>query len=79
MATSGSGMERRDTMQSMQSQSTVVNKGAQNVGYEKKASAYEPAPKDNINDNTDDQMKLQKLQNEIQTMQAEIDTIMKKH
>ena len=57
MATS-QGMERRDTVTSMQSQATVANKSAQNVGYEKKASAYEPAPKDNINDNTDDQMKL---------------------
>ena len=41
--------------------------------------SYEPAPKDNINENTDDVQKLTKLQNEIQTMQAEIYAIMKKH
>jgi hypothetical protein len=52
------------------------------IGYEgtkKPTGSYEPAPKDNINENTDDVQKLSKLQNEIQTMQAEIDAIMKKH
>ena len=52
------------------------------MGYEegkKPAGSYEPAPKDNINENTDDVQKLSKLQGEIQTMQAEIDAIMKKH
>ena len=48
------------------------NQGKRNVGYE-------PAPRDNINENTDDVQKLTKLQNEISTMQAEIDAIMKKH
>ena len=75
----GADLQRRDTMQSVQSQSTVVNKAEGNVGYQKMQTAYEPAPKDNINDNTDDQKKLQKLTSEITSMQAEIDTIMKKH
>ena len=45
-----------------------------------KSQIYEAAPKDSINDNTDaDQQKLQKLTNEINVMQAEIDDIMKKH
>lgn len=38
------------------------------IGYEnqgKKSGSYEPAPKDNINENTDDVQKLVKLQNEI--------------
>ena len=50
---------------------TVMQKGAGGIGYEdggKKSTSYEPAPKDNINENTDDVQKLTKLQNEIQTM-----------
>lgn len=61
---------------------TLQNKAGGPIGYEdqgKKTGSYEPAPRDNINENTDDVQKLQKLQNEIQTMQAEIDAIMKKH
>lgn len=43
---------------------TIPQKGAGAIGYEdqgKKGGSYEPAPKDNINENTDDAAKLTKL------------------
>lgn len=61
-------MPRRDTDMSA-SRATINLRDAGNIGYEDKGKtavgSYEPAPKDNINENTDDVQKLTKLQSEI--------------
>ena len=65
-------------------QTTVVNHPSGGIGYEdqgkRQVGQYEAAPQDSINEgNSDELQRLTKLQNEIKTMQAEIDGIMKKH